>query len=261
MIEELKTQVSEAIDSTPAPVAEKESKEVSSPDVKEESKPSEEVKEEIKEEKKEPEEKEKPEEKTKVVDEWKLSLQIENLNKAISIERDEKWKLREELDKVKPFVEKLQNAFNPEEVKPEVVEPKFMTEDQLEDWYSKREQEKTQESEQKQLKEKLDTQIKTMEEKWDWEDWKPKYSDEDVVAWQRENSKLYLMPEEAFLLMNKDDIINWETKQILSKKKWDVSAEKPSWVSSEHSPESITPKSDQEIKSAILEALSSVDEA
>lgn len=69
------------------------------------------------------------------------------------------------------------------------------------------------------------------------------------------------MPDEAFLLMKRDDIINWETKQVLSRGKSDMSAERPSGLSADHEPSSITPKTDQEIKAAIAEALGTIDEA
>lgn len=251
MSEDLKSQVSAALDSAPAPVAEVGIESVSAPAVKEEPvvvvpEPVAPVA--------------TPEVKT--VDEWKLALQIENLNKAISIEREEKSAMKAELEKVKPFMEKMQNAFAPEQVAvetPAPVVPNYMTPEQLDEWYTSKEAAKVQESEQKQLQEKINSEIQEMTTKWNGEDWKPKYDDAEVINWQRYNNKLYLMPNEAFLLMKRDDIINWETKQVMSRGAWEVTAERPSGLSAEHTPSSITPKTDQELKAAITEALSSIE--
>lgn len=252
MSEELKEQVSNALDEATTPAVEKSPEIVTSPDVKTESAPT------------EPTVSKKAVEvggAVKTVDEWKLTLQIENLNKALIIEREEKAKLRADFDKVQPFVEKMQNAFAPEPIKEEPVTPTYMTPEQLETWFSEKEAAKRQEVEQTKLKDNIDSQIKSMTEKWDGKDGKPQYNDGDVIAWQRDNNKLYLMPDEAFLLMKRDEIINWETKQLMSKEKSPVSGERPSGISAEHTPGSVTPKTDQEIKSAILEALNTTDEA
>lgn len=263
MSEELKTQVSQAMDSASESGTENESENVSSPDVKVEQEP-ENKPEEKKEEPKEQESERKPEEvkreDVKNVDEDKDYLsQIKNLNKAIAIEREEKAKLREDLESVKPFVEKMKTAFTPEQEAEEVEEPRPMTQDELEEWYKNKEAEKQKESEEKQLKDTIDKQVKDMAEKWDGKDGKPKYDDQEVIQWQRDNNKLYLMPEEAFTLMKRDDIIDWETKQVMSKAKKPVSSERSSGGSTQHTPDSVKPSSDQEIKNAALEAMNSVD--
>lgn len=132
----------------------------------------------------------------------------------------------------------MQSAFSPE-VTPKVEEPvapKYMTPEELEAWYTNKEAAKLQEIEQKKLNEALNSQIESMTKKWDGTDGKPKYDDAAVIQWQRDNNKLYLMPEEAFLLMKRDDIINWETKQLIAKSKGEVSSERPSGLTSEHTP-------------------------
>jgi hypothetical protein len=53
--------------------------------------------------------------------------------------------------------------------------------------------------------------------------------------------------------MKRDDLLDWKSKQVVSKAKiWTIS-EKPSGVSTEHTPSITKPKSDQE-------AMSSTDE-
>lgn len=272
MSEELKTQVSQAMDSASESGTENESENVSSPDVKMEQEPKEESKESSEEkieDKSEDKSEKKPQEETKDesegenvknVDEEKDYLsQIKNLNKAISIEREEKAKLKDDLESVKPILEKMKSAFIPETPEENQEEPKPMTQQEMESWYEQKEAEKQKQEEQNRLKETIDKQVKDMSEKWDGKDGKPKYDDQEVIQWQRDNNKLYLMPEEAFTLMKRDDIIDWETKQVVSKAKKPVSSEKSSGGSTQHTPDSVKPNSDQEVKNAVLEAMSSID--
>jgi hypothetical protein len=59
----------------------------------------------------------------KVVDVDKINEQLTNLNKALSIERDEKKALREEIESNKAFYDKMKNVFVPAvpaEVTPEI---------------------------------------------------------------------------------------------------------------------------------------------
>lgn len=56
----------------------------------------------------------------KVVDVEKINEQLTNLNKALSIERDEKRILKEEIESNKSFYDKMKNVFVPE-VTPEAI--------------------------------------------------------------------------------------------------------------------------------------------
>lgn len=117
-------------------------------------------------------------------------------------------------------MEKMQGVFAPETIAPEVIAEapkKYMTPDEVESWYAEKEASKVQETERKQLQDNITNQITEMTSKWNGEEGRPKYVDEEVIQWQRNNNKLYLMPEEAFTLMKRDDIINWETKQVLAR--------------------------------------------
>jgi hypothetical protein len=112
----------------------------------------------------------------------------------------------------------------------------------------------------KEIQDKITTQLETLSKEWDGTDWKPKYDDAEVYQWQKDNNKTYLLPEEAFFLMKRDDLLDWKSKQVIEKSKVWTTSEKPSWVSSEHTPSITKPKTDQEIRNAVLEAMSSTEE-
>lgn len=196
------------------------------------------------------------EQRTEVVD--KESEQIKNLNTALAIERDERKRLKEELEAVKPVLEKMKNAFVPE-VAP--VEPATeQTEaEKFEAWYAQKEAEKAAELESQKLQATIKEQIESLTTEWNGENGKPKYSDDEVFKWQRENKKEYLTPEEAFFAMKRDDIIDWKARQTVASAPAPVSSERASWISTDHAPSTTTPKTDQEIKNAVLEALSSME--
>ena len=146
----------------------------------------------------------------------KTSEQITNLNTALAIERDEKKKLREELESVKTFQEKLKSAFEPQA--PAAPENPAQTEqEKFEEWYAQKELEKDAEKKTAELQKTITTQIETLSNEWNWEWGKPKYDDAEVYKWQKENGKTHLTPEEAFFLMKRDDLIDYKSKQILEK--------------------------------------------
>jgi hypothetical protein len=104
----------------------------------------------------------------------------------------------------------------------------------------------------------IKTQIETLATEWNWEGGKPKYDDNEVYRWQKDNWKDYLTPEEAFHIMKRNDIIDWHAREALSKTPAPVNSERPAWTSTEHAPTRTTPRTDQEIKNAVLEAMSSI---
>jgi len=193
-------------------------------------------------------------EKDVVVD--KSKEQLENLNKALSIEREEKKKLREEFEETKSLMEKMKNVFTPEK---DVVEnPEEKTEqEKFEEWYAAKESEKEQNNKTIELQKKIEAEIETLSKEWDGKEGKPKYDDAEVYKWQSDNNKKYLTPEEAFFSMKRDDILDWKAKQVISRASSGISSEKPSGSSGEHNPEKTTPKNEQELRNAVLEAISS----
>lgn len=183
--------------------------------------------------------------------------QINNLNKALAIEREENKRIKEKFDSIEPVFDKMRSAFVPE---PEVTTPEVKTEEQkFEEWYAQKEATKQTELDTQKLQETFKTQIENMSKEWDWTEWKPKYDDNEVYKWQKENRKEYLTPEEAFFTMKRDDLIDFKAKQALSKAPSAVHSEQASGISTEHTPSITKPKTDQEIKNAVLEALSSVE--
>jgi hypothetical protein len=72
----------------------------------------------------------------KNVDFSKINEQLTNLNKALSIEREEKKQLKEDLEKIKPFYENVQKSFTPE--KPPVVSEEKDEQQKFEEWYAEK---------------------------------------------------------------------------------------------------------------------------
>lgn len=194
----------------------------------------------------------------KVVDVDKINEQLTNLNKALSIERDEKKALREEIESNKAFYDKMKNVFVPEV--PAEVTPAIWEQDKFEEWYAQKEQVKLEENKTKEIQDKITSQIDTLSKEWDGSEGKPKYDDAEVYKWQKDNGKTHLLPDEAFFLMKRDDLLDWKSKQVIEKAKTWITSEKPSGVSTEHTPSITKPKTDQELREAALEAMSSTDE-
>ena len=91
--------------------------------------------------------------------------QIKNLNTALSIERDERKKLKEELESVKPVFDKMKNVFAPEPIAPEPVAEKT-EEEKFEEWYAQKESAKNAEKETEKIQELYKTQITTLATEW-----------------------------------------------------------------------------------------------
>lgn len=92
--------------------------------------------------------------------------QINNLNKALSIEREERKKLEAELGTVKPVFDKFKSAFAPD---PEPVINEPVVEDEqskFEQWYAQKEAAKQEEQNQTKLQEMIKTQIDTLSKEW-----------------------------------------------------------------------------------------------
>lgn len=193
----------------------------------------------------------------KDVDVTKLSTQIENLNKALAEEREMRKEKEKEVEETKTILDRMKWVFAPEPEPVAPTEPQYMTPEQVEQFIAKREEEKKVADAQETYKANLRQQVEKLTSEWNGENWKPKYDDEEVFAWQVKNNKAHLEPEEAFKLMKADDIADYKAKQILEKRPNPTNQEQPSWVSSEHQPQPITPKTAEELKAAIMEALSS----
>lgn len=187
--------------------------------------------------------------------------QINNLNKALSIERDEIKRLQAEISNYKPTFDKLKSAFVQDDVQQAVEETQAFVPDEqkFEEWYAQKEAAKAEEQSQQKLQEMIKNQITTLANEWNWEGGKPKYDDNEVYRWQRDNWKEYLTPEEAFIIMKRNDIIDWQARQVTAKAPTDISSERPAGTSIEHAPSRTTPKTDQELKNAVLEAMSAME--
>ena len=101
----------------------------------------------------------------KVVDVDKINEQLKNLNTALSIERDEKKQLKEEIESNKSFYEKMKNVFVPE-VAPVVTE-NVDEQSKFEEWYAAKESEKASEMKTKEIQDKITSQIESLSTEWD----------------------------------------------------------------------------------------------
>lgn len=183
-----------------------------------------------------------------------------NLNIALQKERDAKKSLEEKISKLEEtsnVVNKMRDVFSPKVEEPTEEEKRFLTEEEVEKIIERREYEKNEIIQKQKQKETIDKEIEDLSKKWDGKEWKPKYDDSKVLEWQQKNSKLYLSPTNAFNEMKYNEIIDYEVKKRLSWVKETPTSEKPSWVSVDHSVDEKTPKSGQELKNLVANAMSS----
>ena len=214
----------------------------------------------------EPEKEPEPQKPAEPVNVEKLQSQVENLNIALKKERDEGKNKNEALEKkledATAMLARLKGAFAPEpepEPEPTPEQQQYMTPQQVEEMLERREAERTQKQEEEQRLAAINADVKEQTTKWDGKDGKPKYSDPEVLAWQKENDRLYLSPSEAFAIMKSKEILDWEVKQRLSKQKPTQDVESPSITPGEHEPGEITPKTEAETRNAVLEAMNNAE--
>jgi len=208
----------------------------------------------------------KPEAKPDIVDANKDKEQIGNLNIALKQERDFRKKsdekiseLETKLNESSAVIDRFKQAFSPEEQNKGDDEIQYMTKDEAETFWQQKSQElKREQNESKQV-EIIKQEIKTLEKEFDGKDGKPKYDDQEVLNWQKENEKTYLPPRDAFLSMKRDEVIDWEVKQRLSRKKDVQNVEKPSGGDVTHQPTEFKPKTESETRQAILEAIENAE--
>lgn len=195
------------------------------------------------------------------VDAVKLQEQVANLNKALQMERDagrgysEKVAaLEKQLAGTNETLTNLKNVFAPPA--PAVPpQPSYMTKEEIDAEFRRRETALTEQQKAKEAETILKAEVVTLEKEWDGKDDKPKYDDQEILRWQQENNKLYLSPSEAFAIAKRNEIIDWETKQRLAGKKEVKTVERPGGAPMEHNPSENLPKNDQELKSAVAEAI------
>jgi len=205
-----------------------------------------------------------PEVKPEVVSPEKDKEQVYNLNIALKQEREFRKKSDEKISQLESklqessgLLDRFRKAINPEEEKP--ATPQYITKEEAESYW----QEKAKELERKQVElqqvEKIKGEISTLEKEWNGKDGRPAYKDQDVLQWQKINNKEYLTPREAFFEKHRDEIIDWEVKQRLAGKKPVINVEKPSGGEQVHQPQEKTPKTDQELRQAVEEAMANAE--
>lgn len=191
--------------------------------------------------------------------------QIENLNIALKQEResrrisDEKIAhLESQLQESSQVIDKFKSLFSNKEESQE-ENPQYMTQEQIDEYVEKKFEEKSKKEVEQKQAEFIKQEVQQLEKEYDGKDGKPKYNDEEVLSWQKVNNKLYLSPREAFLAKEKDAIIDWEVKQRLAGRKPANDVEKPGGTEIVHSPQENIPKTESEVRSAILEAMNNAE--
>jgi len=162
---------------------------------------------------------EKVEDVKNIKDEGKLQEQISNLNAALKVEREagkghttKMTELEEQLSTANETIGKLRDVFVPKE-DPVPAEPEVFTKEQAEQMWEDRKKVEIEESTIQIKAAKMKEEIAELEKVWDGVEGKPSYKDDEVLEWQKENSKLYLTPKEAFSEMQHNEIVDWEVKQ------------------------------------------------
>jgi hypothetical protein len=195
------------------------------------------------------------------VDPSKLQEQISNLNTALSQERNEKKidkekiaALEQKIQESTGIMDRMKNVFSPEP-EPEPMIPTGLTKDELIQILDEREQEKQQKTEEQKRSELIQNEIKQLETVYSGKDGGLKYDDQEVLQWQKDNNKLYLTPKEAFSVMREKEIIDYKVKEVLSGRKPVENVETPGGSPSQHEPTEVLPKTEQETRAAIIEAM------
>lgn len=202
------------------------------------------------------------------VDGAKLQEQVNNLNIALKQEREASKnkvdsesfkKLEEELAESKGTIDRLGQVFNPVQEPAEEAPAEGLTKDQLEDFWNQKEEERVAKQKETEQASMIRTEITEMEKSWDGNEGKPKYDDDAVVAWQKENSKLHLTPKAAFYEMKHSEIVDYEVKQRLTKKPEVQNVETPGGVPGGRQPAETKPTTQLDLRAAVLEAMENSD--
>ena len=209
-------------------------------------------------------------EENKVAEATRLQEQVSNLNIALKQERDAKRQDQEKIAELEKSLSevsesmgvlgKMKEVFAP--APQTVVEqpPTYLTAEQAEQFWQQKEQERINELTKNQQVAAIKGEIETLEKEWDGTSGKPKYDDQEVLNWQQANNKLYLSPTEAFSMMHRNEIVDWEVNQRLSGRKPTAEVERPGSGAIDHTPAEKTPQNDQELKQAIREAMDKMEE-
>jgi len=200
----------------------------------------------------------------KSVDE--LQAQINNLNIALKQEREakkeDKTKIEEltaKLDEATETMSKLKNAFLDDEGDSQTTEelpPAGLTREELDAWWEEKEQEREAKLQEQKRSELIQQEIKELEKTYDGTDGKPKYDDNEILQWQKENDKLHLSPGEAFREMKYKEILDYELRKRQEGTPPAGDGEQPPSAPSVHEPNQ-TPQilDEQQTRKAVEEAI------
>lgn len=195
---------------------------------------------------------------TKSVEE--LQTQINNLNIALIQERGESKTKSEQfetqLEEYKNTNERLKNVFSPVEESEEVSESSALTREQMEEFYEKKSEQEKQKKFEEDRVSLIQKEIKELSKEWDGKDGKPKYDDNEIIDYQKDNNVLHLSPKQAFREKYHKELIDFEVKQRIAGKVPVENVEKPSAQNPEHTPKE---KEITDTRSAIIEAMNNAE--
>ena len=197
----------------------------------------------------------------------KLEEQVSNLNTALSHERgqakEDKKKvaeLQKQLEETRGLMDRMKSVFTPESEKEEPISYKEgLTKEELLQILEERDQKTKEQEFEKQRSQQIEEEIKELETTYNGKDGGIKYDDKEVLAWQKDNNKLYLTPKEAFAAMKQKEIIDYEIKKALSGKAPVENVETPGGGPTQHEPKETLPKNEQETRQAVLEAMNKIE--
>ena len=189
--------------------------------------------------------------------------QVSNLNIALQKEREAR---REESEKFKADLEiaksanakfeKMSEIFNPKpQTEPEAVAQPGLTAEEVEAIMVKRDAERAEDVRRESEASAIKEEVTKMEKQWDGADGKPKYEDKEVLQWQEDNKRLHLSPREAFDIMNRDSILDYELKQRMKKAPPAANVEVPGGAPTSANPIPTKPDTDKGLRNAVLEAM------
>lgn len=193
------------------------------------------------------------------VDANKLQEQIKNLNTALKQERElgktKTQELEQKLSSTQEMLDKLKGVFAPEKQPEETPVQSGLTLEQVQELIEEREARKAEEAKKENHAKTIQQEIAELEKEWDGSNGKPKYDDKKVLEWQEKNAKLYLTPKEAFQIMNRDSLIDWELKNRMTNRPNVVNVETPGGTPEPRSPQPVNPSDITDLRKAVLEAI------
>ena len=192
----------------------------------------------------------------------KQQEQIESLTAGINATRNEAKEYRNKTKELEEKVvqnnetiSKLKDVFVPPEPPENTVPQEGLTKEEMEAFYEQKREEERIESEKTKRVKLVQADIEASAKKWDGKDGRPEYDDKEVLKWQEENNQGHLMPSQAFDIMKRNEIDDYNFKQRMKGHKPAPNVEQPSSQPDEHKVPEIKIETEEETRDAVREAI------